>query len=61
VTMTKVVVVWRCGHRDAIDPDGADPVCPSCGCRRVSSVQAAVPRVRAVDCEVASPLLETGR
>jgi ABC-type ATPase with predicted acetyltransferase domain len=55
--MAKVVVVWRCGHRDAVEADSTDPVCPMCQCRRVSSVQAEAPRVRAVECEAQSPLL----
>lgn len=56
--MAKVVVVWRCGHKDAVELDsGVEPVCPMCDCRRVSSVQAPAPSIRAVDCEIASPLL----
>ena len=56
--MAKVVVVWRCGHKDAVDVDPVgSPECPVCQCRRVSSVQAEAPRVRAVDCDVQSPLL----
>lgn len=55
--MAKVVVVWRCGHRDAVDAESADPVCPMCQCRRVSSVQAPAPSIRAVDCEATSPLM----
>jgi DNA-directed RNA polymerase subunit RPC12/RpoP len=57
--MRTITLTFVCGHTLSID-DGKtlpDAVCPSCGERRVRAVSAPKPTVRAVGCDVKSPLL----
>lgn len=60
------MVTIRCdaGHRYQVghDVEAAALACPTCGSRRVATVQAPAPRIRAVGCDVEGPLVikETG-
>lgn len=56
--MALVKIVFTCGHRRMYEhlPD-AEVACAICGNRRVASVSAPPPKVRATACAATSPLL----